>query len=125
MDDSYFNSPNVFRQLATRGRNNVISVGDCGMSTVNFSQFLSCLGLTVQQTTTLTATFTETVVSSSGYTTFTVAGCTPAGFPYEYCPKIVENTATDASDTGAIAPAPASGGFQILSGNSSPSVSRV
>ena len=124
MDDSYFNSPNVFRQLATRGRNNVISVGDCGMSTVNFSQFLSCLGLTVQQTTTLTATFTETVVSSSGYTTFTVAGCTPAGFPYEYCPKIVENTATDASDTGAIAPAPASGS-DTPSENSSPSVSRV
>ena len=100
MDDSYFNSPNVFRQLATRGRNNVISVGDCGMSTVNFSQFLSCLGLTVQQTTTLTATFTETIVSSSGYTTFTVAGCTPAGFPYEYCPKIVENTATSSGPVG-------------------------
>ena len=103
MDDSYFNSPNVFRQLATRGRNNVISVGDCGMSTVNFSQFLSCLGMTVQQTTTLTATFTETIVSSSGYTRFTVAGCTPAGFPYEFCPKIIENTATTAAG-GPIGP---------------------
>jgi hypothetical protein len=109
MDDSYFNSPNVFRQLATRGRNNVISVGDCGMSTVNFSQFLSCLGLTVQQTTTLTATFTETVVSSSGYTTFTVAGCTPAGFPYEYCPKIIENTATSSGPVSPDSTSPSSG----------------
>ena len=71
MDDSYFNSQNIFRQLATRGRNNIISVGDCGMSTVNFGQFLSCLGMTVQETTTLTATFTETSIFSSGYTTMT------------------------------------------------------
>ena len=78
LDDGYFHQPqNIFRKS--------ITVGDCGQSTINFSQFLSCLGLTVQQTTTLTATFTVIVVSSSGYTTFTVAGCTPAGFPYVYC----------------------------------------
>jgi hypothetical protein len=78
LDDGYLHHPqNIFRKS--------ITVGNCGQSTINFSQFLSCLGLTVQQTTTLTATFTETIVSSSGYTTFTVAGCTPAGFPYVYC----------------------------------------
>jgi hypothetical protein len=65
------------------------------MSTVNFSEFLSCLGMTVQETTTLTATFTQTTTLSSGYTTFTVAGCTPAGFPYSYCPEMIENTATN------------------------------
>ena len=78
LDDGYLHHPqNIFRYS--------ITVGDCGQSTINFSQFLSCLGLTVQQTTRLTATFTETVVSSSGYITFTVAGCTPSGFPYVYC----------------------------------------
>jgi hypothetical protein len=87
-DDSYLNTMNIFRQLASKGSNNVISVGDCGMSTVNFSQFLSCLGLTVQETTTLTATFTETITSiGPNYNTMTVRGCTPAGFPYRYCPK--------------------------------------
>ncbi|EFX85983.1 hypothetical protein DAPPUDRAFT_237268 [Daphnia pulex] len=85
-DDSLYNSHNIFRQLAMKGRNNVISVGDCGMSTVNFNEFLSCLGMTVQETTTLTATFTETYISSVGYNTWTVMGCTPAGFPYPYCP---------------------------------------
>jgi hypothetical protein len=56
------------------------------MSTVNFSEFLSCLGMTVQETTTLTATFTETTTLSIGYNRMTVMGCTPAGFPYIYCP---------------------------------------
>ena len=85
-DDSFTGSMNILRQLQAKGRNNVITVGNCGMSTVNFSQFLSCLGMTVQETTTLTATFTQTSTLSSGYTTMTVAGCTPAGFPYIYCP---------------------------------------
>nr|CAH0101193.1 unnamed protein product [Daphnia galeata] len=49
-DDAYFNNMNLFRQLAATNRNNVVTVGDCGMSTVNFSQFLSCLGMTVQET---------------------------------------------------------------------------
>ena len=87
-DDNYYNTLNIFRQLSAKGRNNIITVGDCGKSTVNFSQFLSCLGLTVQETTTLTATFTETMTLSSGYTTMIVGGCTPAGFPYAYCPSI-------------------------------------
>ncbi|XP_046657377.1 mucin-5AC-like isoform X2 [Daphnia pulicaria] len=86
MDDSYFQSQNIFKQLANRRRSNVITVGNCGMSTVNLVDFLSCLGMTVQETTTLTATFTETHYSSSGYTVMTVMGCTPAGFPYLYCP---------------------------------------
>ena len=59
-DDSYRTSVNIFRQLAVKGRNNRIPVGNCGMSTVNLSQLLSCLGLTVQETTTLTATVTIT-----------------------------------------------------------------
>jgi hypothetical protein len=88
---SSFDDPgNINRQPVNRGRNNVISVGDCGMSTVNFSEFLSCLGLNVQQTTTLTATFTETSILSTGYTTMTVLGCTPAGFPYPSCSAEVE-----------------------------------
>ncbi len=88
MDNDYQKYQNIFRQLAAKDKkNNVISVGDCGMSTVNFSQFLFCLGMTVQETTTLTATFTETMTLSSGYATMTVLGCTPAGFPYSYCPR--------------------------------------
>ena len=86
-DDSYFNNMNLFRQLAATNRNNVVTVGNCGMSTVNFSQFLSCLGMTVQETTTLTATFTETTTFSDGYNTMTVVGCTPSGFSYPYCPS--------------------------------------
>ncbi|XP_046657556.1 uncharacterized protein LOC124350769 [Daphnia pulicaria] len=95
-DDSYLNKQNLFRQLSNRGRNNVISVGNCGMSTVNFSQFLSCLGLTVQETTTLTATFTDTIFTGTKYNTMTVKHCTPAGFPYAFCDKIIKNTAVAA-----------------------------
>ena len=86
-DDSYRTSVNIFRQLAVKGMNNQIPVGDCGKTTVNLSQLLSCLGLTVQETTTLTATFTITKTLSSGFTTLTIAGCTPAGFPIISCPK--------------------------------------
>ncbi|XP_057378528.1 uncharacterized protein LOC130700492 [Daphnia carinata] len=93
-DDSYVNTQNLFRQLAANP-GNLITVGNCGQSTVNLSQFLSCLGLTVQETTTLTGTFTETTISTSGYTIMTVLGCTPAGFPYVYCPASVAATVTD------------------------------
>ncbi|EFX85986.1 hypothetical protein DAPPUDRAFT_237265 [Daphnia pulex] len=99
-DDSYSSTLNIFRQLEARGRNNIITVGNCGMSTVNFSEFLSCLGMTVQETTTLTATFTETTTLSTGYTTMTVLGCTPAGFPYIYCPTIVTYTPIYETTTG-------------------------
>jgi hypothetical protein len=108
-DDSFYNTQNNIRQLAIRGRNNVISVGNCGMSTVNFSEFLSCLGMTVQETTTLTATFTETSIRSTGYNTWTVMGCTPAGFPYQYCPSDstpevagpIQSSTTDPNATGS------------------------
>ncbi|XP_046454749.1 uncharacterized protein LOC124202459 [Daphnia pulex] len=87
MDDSFQKYHNLFHQLSSKDKkNNVISVGNCGMSTVNFSQFLSCLGLTVQETTTLTATFTKTQTYFSGYNRMTVKNCTPAGFPYQFCP---------------------------------------
>ena len=86
-EEAHFNNVNPFRQLAIQGRNNVITVDNCGMSTVNLSQFLSCLGMTVQETTTLTATFTQTTTLSSGYNKMTVSGCTPAGFSYPYCPS--------------------------------------
>ena len=67
------------------GRQISISFG-CVNSTFLASQFLeSCLGFTVQQTTTLTATFSETITLSTGYTTLTVGGCTPIGFPYPEC----------------------------------------
>jgi hypothetical protein len=109
-DDSFYNTQNNIRQLAIRGRNNVISVGNCGMSTVNFSEFLSCLGMTVQETTTLTATFTETSIRSiTAYNTWTVMGCTPAGFPYQYCPSDstpevsgpIQSTTVDPNATGS------------------------
>jgi hypothetical protein len=87
MDDTFNKYHNIFQQLAIKGRNNAISVGDCGMSTVNLSDFIACLGMTVQKTTTLTATFTETHTISTGYSkAMIVGGCTPAGFPYLYCP---------------------------------------
>ncbi|KAI9553400.1 hypothetical protein GHT06_021303 [Daphnia sinensis] len=85
-DDAYVNSQNIFRQIAVKGRSNKITVGDCGHSTVNLSEFLNCLGMTVQETTTLTATFTELTTNYVGYATMTVKHCTPAGFPYTYCP---------------------------------------
>ena len=49
MDDSFNKYHNIFQQLAIKGRNNDISVGDCGMSTVNLSDFIACLGMTVQK----------------------------------------------------------------------------
>ncbi|XP_045036332.1 uncharacterized protein LOC116932608 [Daphnia magna] len=103
-DNSYSASVNIFRQLAAKRRNNKITVGDCGLSTVNFSQFLSCLGMTVQETTTLTATFTQTETLSSGYTTMTVLGCTPAGFLYTYCPAAASVIETLGSRTHYLPP---------------------
>ncbi len=94
-DDNYYNSLNIFRKLAIRGRNNAITVGDCGQKTVDFSQFFSCIGLTVQETTTLTATFTKTTIYSTGYTAFTVRGCTPLGFPYFNCQWMATNSSGD------------------------------
>lgn len=86
MDDRYSDLQNIFRRWEVSGRSKSITVGDCGQTTVNFSQFLSCLGFNLQETTTLTATFTETTTVSTGYTTIGVVwGCTPAGFPYVYC----------------------------------------
>lgn len=82
----YRTSQNLFRQLVANGQNNLFTVGDCGQTTVNLSQFMECLGLSIQATTILTATFTETKTISTGFTTFTVAGCTPSGFPYPSCP---------------------------------------
>jgi hypothetical protein len=85
-------SLNYYRQLMSSG--NLITVGpNCGGATLDFSQFMeSCLGVTVQRTTTLTATFTETFTQSTGYTTMTVAGCTPVGFPYPNCNEITTST---------------------------------
>ena len=77
---------NIFRRWEVSGQSKSITVGDCGQTTVNFSQFLSCLGFNLQETTTLTATFTETTTVSTGYTTIGVVwGCTPAGFSYVFC----------------------------------------
>lgn len=79
----------VFGKLMANMRKNVITVGDCGGSVVNCSQFLSCLGLTVQETTTLTATFTVTYIYDdySGFKTITVGGCFPDDFPFYSCPS--------------------------------------
>lgn len=76
---------NFYRQLLSNG--NLLTVGpNCAGATVDFSQLLqSCLGVTVQTTTTLTATLIETVTLSTGYTTITVGGCMPNGFPYSSC----------------------------------------
>ena len=77
-----------YRQLMSGG--NLMTVGpNCGGATLDFSQFIeSCLGVTVQKTTTLTATFTETFIFSTGYTTMTISGCTPTLFLYQYCNEI-------------------------------------
>ncbi|XP_046656457.1 elastin-like isoform X2 [Daphnia pulicaria] len=93
-DMEYRTSQNLFRQLVSNGRNNLFNVGNCGQSFVNFSQLMNCLGLSLQDTTTLTATFTETKTISTGFTTFTIAGCTPAGFPYTTCPQGTSSTTT-------------------------------
>ena len=110
MDDSYQKYHNLFHRLSSKDqKNNVISVGNCGMSTVNFSQFLFCLGLTVQETTTLTATFTETSIRSiTAYNTWTVMGCTPAGFPYQYCPPeaIPATSPTTSTSTTVVTTSP-------------------
>ena len=76
---------NFYRQILSN--NNLITVGpNCAGATVDFSQLLqSCLGVTVQTTTTLTATLIETVTLSTGYTTITVGGCMPIHFPYSSC----------------------------------------
>jgi hypothetical protein len=109
MDDSYQKYHNLFHRLSSKDqKNNVISVGNCGMSTVNFSQFLSCLGLTVQETTTLTATFTKTQILYSGYNKMTVKNCTPAGFPYQYCPPeaIPATSPTTSTSTTVVTTSP-------------------
>ncbi|XP_046453915.1 elastin-like [Daphnia pulex] len=90
-DMEYRTSPDLFRQLVSNGCNNLFTVGQ---SVVVLSQFLACLGLSLQDTTTLTATFTETKTISTGFTTFTIAGCTPAGFPYTTCPQGISSTTT-------------------------------
>lgn len=66
-DMEYRTSQILFRQLVSNGRNNLFTGGQ---SVVNFSQFMACLGLSMQDTTTLTATFTETKTISTGFTTF-------------------------------------------------------
>ena len=85
---NYRPSMAYYRQLMSGG--NLITVGpNCGGVTLDFSQFMeSCLGVTVQKTTTLTATFTETFIFSTGYTTMTISGCTPTLFPYKNCNEI-------------------------------------
>lgn len=60
--------------------------------------------MTVQETTTLTATFTQTETLSSGYTTMTVLGCTPAGFLYAYCPAAASVGETLGSRTHYLPP---------------------
>ena len=89
-DDVDDKSGNMPRGSIDFGRQISISVG-CVNSTFNLSQFLElCLGLTVQETTTLMATFSETIIHSTGYTTLTVGGCTPADFPYPECEDFFE-----------------------------------
>lgn len=56
-------------------------------------QLFSCLGLDIApETTTWTATFTETATAVN-YVTLVVKGCTPADFPYDLC--TVNNDAPD------------------------------
>ncbi|XP_057378513.1 uncharacterized protein LOC130700480 isoform X2 [Daphnia carinata] len=84
IDSSFDDSTSLIRQL--RGLGNHIAVGDCGQATIDLRQFLSCLGLIVEEITTLTATFTLTKTISTGYRSLTVLGCTPSAFPYVSCP---------------------------------------
>lgn len=89
---------NVFRQLAhlSRGDNNVVSISvGCGGSTLNYSQFLSCLGMTIQRTTILTATYTVKTTVFSGYNTVSLAGCTPADFVLPSCDDLTSTSTTE------------------------------
>ena len=65
--------------------NSVIVSSACAGEPLNFSQLLSCIGVTVQQTITLTATLTVTETNISGSTRITIGGCTPTNFPYPSC----------------------------------------
>lgn len=78
---------------------------------LDFSQFLSCIGLIVQETTTLNATFTVTKTISTGYTTMTVAGCTPSGFPYKRCPAPFNDTINTTTPVDTSTPATSFGNF--------------
>ena len=65
--------------------NSIVVSSSCAGEPLNFSELLTCIGLTVQQTTTLTATLTVTQTTVFGFTEITLGGCTPANFPYPSC----------------------------------------
>ena len=53
--------------------------------TLKFIELLSCMGVRLQKTTTLTATFRVMETTISGSTPITIGGCVPANFPYPIC----------------------------------------
>jgi hypothetical protein len=65
--------------------NSIVVSSSCAGEPLNFSELLTCIGVTVQQTTTLTATLTVTQTTVFGFTEITLGGCTPANFPYPIC----------------------------------------
>lgn len=87
-DETYYDSYKLFRQIASLGRTgNSITIASTGCAgAVNFSKFLSCIGLTVQSTVISTAWVSTTTTTTSGFSTIIVGGCTPAFFPYVSCP---------------------------------------
>lgn len=90
IDEAYYDSYKFFRQIAAiagrQGSGNMVTISSDGCSgPVDFSKFLSCIGLTVQNTDTATSWFTTTTTITSGYSTVFLAGCTPPFFPYPLC----------------------------------------
>ena len=80
---------NFFNRLIAEPRdyllNSIVVSSSCAGEPLNFSQLLTCIGVTVQQTSTYTATLTVTQTTTSGSTRITLGGCTPTNFPYPAC----------------------------------------
>jgi hypothetical protein len=80
---------NFFNRLIAEPRdyllNSIVVSSSCAGEPLNFSQLLTCIGVTVQQTSTYTATLTVTQTTTSGSTKITLGGCTPTNFPYPAC----------------------------------------
>ena len=79
--------------------NSIVVSSSCAGEPLNFSELLTCIGVTVQQTTTLTATLTVTQTTVFGFTEITLGGCTPANFPYPSCQPSSSSSSSSSSDS--------------------------
>jgi len=83
--NNFFNRLAVAEPRDVNMFNSIVVSSSCAGQPLDFSQLLTCIGVTVQQTTTYTATLTVTDVATSGSTRITLGGCTPTNFPYPSC----------------------------------------